>query len=285
MTSPMTPPDDFIAKAVSFLPALGVTDRETLLVTGSSVLPFPTGGGDLDLVLVTPDPDRFAAFAARRHSERLSEQHANGYAMSYVDHDGIEVDVEVWPEQVVTAARDALGTGIRDIEAVEADFSRVGGLDVKVGTDLFHALAWGRPVHGAEQAAALRGSVPWDAYQAFKRDCALVNVRDATKGIPASLRADRPDEAYLKLCWAADSLVDAAIFHAGFSITRWKWRLRYLPLLDEWIGDWYREVRFDPAGAQADIQRHVTVLADTWKTHMGTRPSPLAVNNRTLGKA
>jgi len=261
-----------LEQAAEYAAGIGPREDEVLLLTGSSVLPFDTGGGDLDLVLITPDQDRFDGFAARRHSERLTEQLANGYAMSYVDLDGNEADIEVWPADRVLGAARALDLGIRDVEAVEADFTRVGGLDVKVGTDLFHALRCGVPVHGPDRLRELRAAVPWAAYQAFKRDCFLVNVRDATKGIPASLRAGRPDEAYLKLCWAADSLVDGLIFHHGLSISRWKWRLRYLPLLDPWIGEWYRDVRFTARLDPAELTEHVEVLRDVWKRFAGTDP-------------
>lgn len=260
-------------RAGDYAAGMSLGDDEVLLLTGSSVLPFETGGGgDLDLLLITPDPARFDDFATRRHSERLTEQLANGYAMSYLELDGTEVDIEVWPTDRVLASARALDHGIRDVEAVEADFTRVGGLDVKVGTDLFHALRCGVPVTGADRFRELRAAVPWASYQAFKRDTALVNVRDATKGIPASLRAGRPDEAYLKLCWAADSLVDGLIFHHGLSISRWKWRLRYLPLLEPWVGDWYREVRFTVQLDPEDLTRHVDVLRDTWRRFAGTEP-------------
>jgi hypothetical protein len=258
--------------ATGYAAGMGLGDDEVLLLTGSSVLPFETGGGDLDLVLISPDPDRFAEFAARRHSERLTEQLANGYVMSYFELDGNEVDIEVWPtERVLDSAR-ALDLGIRDVEAVEADFTRVGGLDVKVGTDLFHALRCGVPVVGGDRSRELRAAVPWVSYQAFKRDCSLVNVRDATKGIPASLRAGRPDEAYLKLCWAADSLADGLIFHHGLSISRWKWRLRYLPLLPPWVGEWYGQVRFTPQLSPDELAKHVEVLRDTWQRFGGSEP-------------
>lgn len=259
-------------QAAAYAAGMRLGDDEVLLLTGSSVLPFETGGGDLDLVLISPDPARFAEFAARRHSERLTEQLANGYAMSYFELDGGEVDIEVWPTGRVLDSARALDLGIRDAEAVEADFTRVGGLDVKVGTDLFHALRCGVPVAGADRFRELRDAVPWVSYQAFKRDCSLINVRDATKGIPASLRASRADEAYLKLCWAADSLVDGLIFHHGLSISRWKWRLRYLPLLDPWVGEWYREVRFTPQLAPDVLTKHVEVLRDTWRRFAGSEP-------------
>ncbi|BBA95579.1 hypothetical protein RVR_491 [Actinacidiphila reveromycinica] len=261
-----------LAQGRRFAERTGCRDGEVLLVTGSSVLPFETSGGDVDLVLLTPYDDRFRSFAERRHPERRTEQLANGYAMSYLDAGGEEIDIEVWPEDRVLAACRALGDGIRDADAVEADFTRVGGLDVKVGTDLFHALRCGVPAHGAERLREVRSAVPWRTYQAFKRDCALVNVRDATKGIPASLRVGRPDEAYLKLCWAADSLADGLIFHHGLSISRWKWRLRYLPLLEPSFGDWYREVRFTPQLAPEALDRHVGVLRDAWRRHAGTEP-------------
>ncbi|WP_113704626.1 hypothetical protein [Nonomuraea lactucae] len=259
-----------------FAADLAIENDETLLLTGSATLPFSTAGGDIDLTLITPHESRVEGLGARRSTERLTEQIANGYALCYVPaSSGEEIDVEVWPTRRVRAAAAALGPGIRDLAGVEADFTRVGGLDVKVGTDLMHALGWGMPVAGAEVLDRLREAVSWPAYQAFKRDTALVNVRDATKGIPASMRDGRLDEAYLKLCWAADSLVDALIFHSGLSITRWKWRLRYLDSLPAWVGDWYHAVRFEPILDVAWLTEQAEVLRDTWRAHAGSIPGPV----------
>ncbi|MEU3563666.1 hypothetical protein [Kitasatospora sp. NPDC006786] len=269
-----------------FAGQLTLGNDETLLLTGSVTLPFETPGGDIDVILITPNESRIEELAARRSGERRTEQIANGYAMCYLRADsGEEIDVEVWPTRTVLAAAAALDTGIRDLAAVEADFTRVGGLDVKVGTDLMHALGWGMPVVGAEVLDRLREAVPWPAYQAFKRDAALVNVRDATKGIPASIRDGRPDEAYLKLCWAADSLVDALIFHFGLSITRWKWRLRYTDLLPERVGDWYRRVRFEPVLDSAWLGEQVDVLCRTWQAYAGSTPEPLHSPTPAVGRA
>jgi hypothetical protein len=262
-----------LQRATRYAQRLHLDTEETLILTGSSVLPFATDGGDLDLVLVTPDERRFAEFATRRHSERRSEQLTNGFAMSYFDLDGEEADIEVWPTERVAAAIGEVGTGIRDVEAIEADFTRVGGLEVKVGTDLFHALHSGVAVHGEAAFGRLRSAVSWPSYQALKRDCALINVRDAGKGVPASLQAGQPEEAYLKLCWAADSLVDAMIFHRGLSIVRWKWRLRYLPLLDPWVPDWYRRVRLNGVLDAGAIAAEVDVLRRVWQQYAGTQPS------------
>ncbi|WP_328314832.1 nucleotidyltransferase domain-containing protein [Streptomyces sp. NBC_00442] len=264
---------------------LGLKDDETLILTGSATLPFPTRGGDIDLVLVTPSEDRYLGFAQSRERERETEQAANEFAISYVQlPNGKEMDIEVWPARRLVSAAAGVGGEIRDIQEVEADFTRVGGLDVKVGTDLFHALGWGLPVAGTDAFGRLHDLVAWPAYQAFKRDAALVNVRDATKGIPSSLRDERPDEAYLKLCWAADSLVDAMIFHSGYSITRWKWRLRYLSLLPSWIDDWYREIRLRPVLEPADLLRHVDLLKKAFATYTGTPPRDL-VETSPAGRA
>ncbi|MEU4771527.1 hypothetical protein [Micromonospora sp. NPDC023644] len=250
---------------------------DCLVLTGSRVLPFAVSGDDLDLMLFSTDPATHDAYVARRHSERLSEQLANGFVMAYLAHrDGSELDVELWPTDTVTAAIGAVGDGIHDVEAVERDFTRVGGLEVKVGTDLFHALWYGRPLRGADTFARLRGQVNWSTYFAWKRDTQLINVRDAVKGIAKSLKDDRPDEAYLKLCWAADSLVDGLIFHAGHSISRWKWRLRYLDLIDPAVSEWYRQVRFGTDGdrySRESLLRDREVLRSSWEKYSGTKPA------------
>lgn len=138
---------------------LGLKDDETLILTGSATLPFPTRGGDIDLVLVTPSEDRYLGFAQSRERERETEQAANEFAISYVQlPNGKEMDIEVWPARRLVSAAAGVGGEIRDIQEVEADFTRVGGLDVKVGTDLFHALGWGCPWPAPTPSA---GSTTW----------------------------------------------------------------------------------------------------------------------------
>jgi hypothetical protein len=275
MTVASTIPAPVLEWAASANDILRLSTEDVLILTGSAVLPFTTGSDDIDLVLLTSAEDRLADFAAQRSSERRSEQVANGYTMCYFNHRDVEVDLEVWPLQGVRQAIAALPSGIATIDEIESDFTRVGGLEVKVGTDLLHGLMLGRPIHGIRDFAALREAIPWRCYLAWKRDALLVNVRDATKGIPASLRADRPDEAFMKLCWAADSAVDALVFHSGLSINRWKWRLRYLPVIDEAIATWYREVRFSQPLLTVDsLQHQVDVLREIWLRYAGTEPQP-----------
>lgn len=251
---------------------LGLTAEDCLVITGSRVLPFETISDDVDLFVLAGSQDTARRLAAGRNDERLAEQLANGYSISYVDFDGDELDVEAWPVEVVLAAVEAVGTRPWSIAALERDFTRVGGLETKVGTDLFHTLLLGRPLLGATRFQELRDSVPWQVYLMAKRDVCLVNVRDGVKGIGKSLRDGRADEAYLKLCWAADNLVDGMIFHHGHSINRWKWRLRYLDLLPPSIGDWYRDVRFPSTPMEAEqIAVRREFLAGTWRDHAGQR--------------
>lgn len=254
--------------------ALALAPADCLVLTGSRTLPFPSRSDDVDLLVVTDCAETVRRAEHRRHTERLSEQRANGFSLSYVPHESGELDVEVWPLEVVRTAVAAVGTRRRTVVEIEQDFTRVGGLETKVGTDLFHALRYGRALHGGDAFTALRETVCWPAYFAGKRDAALVNVRDATKGIAKSLGEDRPDEAYLKLCWAADSVADAMIFHHGHSIARWKWRLRYLDLLGGWVRDWYAAVRFpDSAPTVPWVREHRETLVRVWSTYAGTPPA------------
>lgn len=223
---------------------LGLAPSDVVLRTGSGVLPIETGGGgDLDFLVVT-DPDRVEAARAHADTERLSEQLLNGFAMCYVPFGDEEIDVEVWGWDTVRTAAARIGPGRADVHDLEKDFTRFAGLERKVGVDLFHALLLGEAdADGAAEHARLRASVDWDVYFAWNRDWHLVNVRDAVKGVTRSLR-DNVDEAYMKMCWAADNLADAMVFHHGLSMNRWKWRLRYLDLFDPAVGAFYREVRF-----------------------------------------
>jgi hypothetical protein len=267
-------------QALAVIPLLDLRSGDAVIVTGSTVLPFPVESDDLDLLLITPHREQLSSYAQRRHSERLSEQLANGYVMSYHDLGGRELDLEVWPLERVHRAIDDLGTGVVDIEALEADFTRIGGLEVKVGTDLFHGLLCGVPVVNTGVIAELRAAVDWTAFFSRRRDQHLVNVRDARKGMRASLKAGRSDEAYLKLGWAADNAIDALIFHRGYSLNRWKWRLRYLERLtkegaiERGIADWYRGVRFPPRPLSVDeLSGHIEVLGRLWAI-AGTEPAP-----------
>lgn len=262
---------DAVDQAGGVIPLLELRPGDAVIVTGSGVLPFPVESDDLDLLLITPHSEQISLYARQRESERLTEQVANGYVMSYRHLNGREVDLEVWPLERVERAIADLGTGVASIEVLEADFTRVGGLELKVGTDLFHALLCGVPVVGMEAIGELRAAVDWTAFLSRRRDQHLVNVRDARKGVRASLRANRPEEAYVKLVWAADSAVDGLIFHAGYSINRWKWRLRYLDRLategaiDRQVAEWYRAVRFPPRPLTVDeLSAHVEILDSLW---------------------
>lgn len=269
------PVRDWVKDAVS---VLRLSEDDPLILTGSAVLPFDTSSSDIDLMVITSATERYAHLETQRNPERLSEQIANEYAICYFDHAGMEVDLEAWPMSRVERAISELPTKIASPDEIETDFTRVGGLEVKVGTDLIHTLMLGIAIHGAARFEELRASVPWRCYLAWKRDSLLINVRDATKGIPASLRSGRPDEAFMKLCWAADSAVDALIFHSGMSINRWKWRLRYLPYIDQEIASWYREVRFgEPALEAASLELHQAMLREIWQTYASTEPQPASL--------
>jgi hypothetical protein len=253
---------------------LRLAPDDCLVLTGSRVLPFDTGTDDLDLLVITTRSETVRQAELRRHPERLSEQQTNGFLLSYLSHGDSELDVEVWPRTTVLAAAAAVGDRIRSVAELEKDFTRVGGLEVKVGIDLFQGLWYGRPLLGAPSLDVLRSSVCWRAHFAGRRDTLLVNVRDAVKGIARSLREDRPDEAYLKLCWAADCLADALVFHYGHSIARWKWRLRMLELTPRWLRDWYHEVRFPTRPLQAtELWEHRDRLARCCQEYTGAEPS------------
>jgi hypothetical protein len=255
------------------LESLAISGQDALVVTGSQVLPFDVGVGDIDLTLFAGDPDSMLRMRRTQHHLRLSEQQANGYLVSYAEFGDRELDVETWPVHVVRDAVAELGGRVARIEEVERDFTRVGGLEVDAGTDLFHALLCGKPLAGHELVARLRGAVSWDVYLAWKRDVHLINVKTAVESVRRSVRDGWENEAYLKLCWAADNLADALIFHRGYSINRWKWRLRYLDLLVDERVRWYHSVRFRTAPPTASwMASQLDFAADACREMTGTKP-------------
>ncbi len=267
-----------LAESIRVAENIDVGQNDVLLLTGSTVLPFPVASDDVDVVLITSNDAVLEKNSSCRHPERLSEQLSNGFIMSYQEVLGRELDLEVWPLSRVEDAIKELSTGICDVDSIESDFTRVGGLEVKVGADLFHALRVGVPISGAAELSKIEENIDWRSYFARRRDRHLVNVRDARKGIRSSLRAERHDEAYLKLTWAADSAMDGLIHHAGHSINRWKWRLRYLDMLteqgavDEDPVNWYKLVRFGSNSiAEYDFGPHLDMLDELWSL-AGTPP-------------
>ena len=245
---------------------------DVLLAGGSLVLPFEVAGGDVDLLLITDDAT-VAACGGQRSSERRSEQIANGYVLCYRTVGGVELDVELWPRSVVERVAADLGAGVADVRAVEADFTRLGGLERKVGLDLLHGLLLGRPEPGCAAASeVLRAQVCWTRYFSWNRDVHLVNCRDAVKGLTRSLGEGHLDEAYLKACWGADNLVDGLIFDSAHSISRWKWRLRFLPFLDAVVADWYQQLRFSPPD-RGRLEQAVERMAATVAERLGRPPA------------
>jgi hypothetical protein len=251
---------------------LGCGPDDVLLAGGSLVLPFEVAGGDVDLLLVTNDATA-AAYAGQRSSERRSEQMANGYLLSYRTVGDVELDVELWPRSVVGRVACDLGVGVAEVGEVEADFTRLGGLERKVALDLLHGLLLGQPDPiSAAASELLRAQVCWTRYFSWNRDVHLVNCRDAVNGMTRSLREGCLDEAYLKACWGADNLVDGLIFDSAYSISRWKWRLRFLPFLDKAVADWYRQLRFSPPDWDR-LEQAVERMAATVAERLGRPPA------------
>lgn len=233
--------------------ALALEPDDAIVVAGSQVLPMGVQSDDLDLLIVQACDD-LGRWESRRDRERLGEQRATGYAIVPVHVNGVELDCEIWPRSTVNAAIAALPRGAPTAAQVQQDFSRFAGLDRKVGLDLLHALALGiEEPRSTATVVALRREVDWNAYALWNRTYHLINVGDAVKGVKRSLNDGRNDEAYVKACWAADNVLDAAIFDAGLSISRWKWRLRYMPFLDPSICEWYQAVHFGGLPQRAEV--------------------------------
>jgi hypothetical protein len=263
--------------------ALALGPADGMLLTGSLVLPFDVASDDFDLVILK-ESSALEHWEDRRHSERITEQHANGYLLFYARIGESEVDGEVWPQPTLGRALAAMPSSIADVDTLESAFTRFAGLERKVGVDLFHALLWGVPEPRSEALVArVRAAVNWTVFHAWNRDFHLINVRDAIKGVTKSLKDGAVEEAYLKMRWAADNVVDATIFHCGLSINRWKWRVRYLPLLAPWLGEWYRAVHFSPfSETAAPFADWLAVLRDRVRllgreprlTAAGSAPAP-----------
>lgn len=225
---------------------LDIQQGEILLVAGSQILPWGVQSNDYDLLLLTPSIS--PALRGRQAGERLQEQSRNNYILCYFDTPMGELDVEVWPLRIVDQAIEDLGSGLPTTEEIERSFPYFAGLDRKVGVDLFHSLLCGQasPRSGSMHTSLLQ-QVDRNRYFAWNRDYCLLNVRDGLKGVRQSLKGNMSEEAHLKMCWAFDNAVDALLFDNGYSINRWKWRLRYLQFLSSDVSSIYREVRMGPA--------------------------------------
>jgi hypothetical protein len=255
---------------------LGCGPGDVLVAGGSLVLPFEAGSDDVDLLLVTRDDDTVARYAAVRSPERRSEQIANGYVLCYRQVGGTELDLELWSRSVVERVAADLGEGVAGAGEIEADFTRFGGLDRKVGLDLLHTLLLGEPDPAcAGSFNALRAGVCWTRYFSWNRDVHLIHAGDAAKGVRRSLRDGELAEAHLKACWGADNLVDGLIFDGGYSISRWKWRLRFLPFIDGAVAEWYRRLRFRPPDRDR-LEEAVDLMAATVAERLGRPPAALA---------
>jgi hypothetical protein len=246
--------------------------RDCVLLTGSVALGFSAPGTDLDILYIGTDgraPTRFG----RASDERRPEQEANGFSIHYLRVPGVEIDVEFWPAARVERAIAEFGRGIAAAAEIEEQFTRLAGLERKVGLDLLHALLNGKPHPDTTAAAqALRRLVDWQRFFAWNRDYHLLNVADSVTGARKSLQTGEPEEAYLKLSWGADHLVDALSFHGGRSISRWKWRLRYLAHLEPPVQGWYRKVKFEGLPDTAELRRWIAWL-DNYATLIGAPPA------------
>lgn len=231
-----------------------IQQGEILLVAGSQILPWGKQSNDYDLLLLTPSIS--PTLRQRQADERLQEQSRNKYLLCYFDTPIGELDVEVWPSSTVNKAIADLGTGLPTVEEIERSFPYFAGLDRKVGVDLFHSLLCGQPSpRSASLHTSLLQRVDRTRYFAWNRDYCLSNVRDGLKGIRQSLKGNFFEEAHLKMCWALDNAVDALLFDNGYSINRWKWRLRYLQFLSSDVSSMYREVRLGPAPSDEEPYR------------------------------
>jgi hypothetical protein len=257
---------------------LGCGPDDVLVAGGSLVLPFEAGSDDIDLLLVTRDDDIVARYAGQRSSERRSEQIANGYVLSYREVGGVQLDVELWPRSVVERVTADLGEGVAGVGELEADFTRLGSLDRKVGLDLLHTLLLGEPDPAcAGSFKGLRAGVCWIRYFSWNRDVHLIHARDAVKGVRRSLRDGELAEAHLKACWGADNLVDGLIFDGGHSISRWKWRLRFLPFVDGAVAEWYQRLRFSRPNRHR-LEQALDRMAATVADRLGRPPAGQARN-------
>jgi hypothetical protein len=255
---------------------LGCRPGDVLVAGGSLVLPFEAGTDDVDLLLVTDDADTVSRYAAVRSTERRSEQIANGFVLCYQRVGGAELDLEIWSRSIVESVAADLGEGVAEVGEIEADFTRLGGVDRKVGLDLLHTLLLGEPDPAcAEAFDALRAGVCWTRYFSWNRDVHLIHAGDAVKGVTRSLRHGDLPEAHLKACWGADNLVDGLIFDGGYSISRWKWRLRFLPFIDGAAAEWYRRLRFSPPD-RGRLEEAVDLMAATVTERLGRPPAALA---------
>ncbi|HDR7799692.1 TPA: hypothetical protein QCY03_003493 [Bacillus tropicus] len=224
-------------------PYIKIQECDVLLLVGSAVLPWGELSEELDLVLINSSIDR--ELLALQATERLSEQERNGFQIIYKNTPDRELDIEVWSRSSVQKAIKNLGKGMPTLSEIETHFTTFGGLERKVGLDLFHYLFVGKShPKTSMKFKELITEIDWIRYFSWNRDYHLTNVFDGIKGTRKSMREGFFEEAYIKLIWAFDNAVDGMIFHNGISINKWKWRLRYLDNIPKELAKAYREARF-----------------------------------------
>ncbi|WP_374129598.1 hypothetical protein [Sphingomonas sp. 28-62-20] len=234
--------DDLIA-------ALDPDPNDVIYASGSITDGLGGPESDLDIFWLTSER-RFAGLADRFDPERETQQRLQGFGILYVRIGAIEFDVEVRPLATVTALTASMtALDPASAESLHRNFRYIGRWDRADALDILHRLRIGAPLHNPAGFAAVAGSFSHRHFCHWYAQLNLEFAREAQKGIRRSLDDGDPENAFLKLCHLQDLLIDAALFLAGDSLDRWKWRLAKArrTLAPDWYAD-YLAVRLCRAG-------------------------------------
>jgi hypothetical protein len=247
--------------------ALDLNDGDVAYLSGSVTDGLGTGGADLDVYVLTTR----AALAARGSafaSERAVQQRHQDFGILYIAMGSTELDIELHP----------LGKIVHLFEALELmqpvsrehlwrSFRWLGNYERSHALEVLHRLRVGVPIGDVSAYRRLRERFPERAFLQWNQLFNLMECEDFAKGVRRSLREDDPESALLKLRRYFDSLADAALFGAGESLDRWKWRLPKLRRLSQpdLLAD-YLSVQFG-APARNELPQFVDELLSRGAAH------------------
>lgn len=213
--------------------AIGLRPGDVAYVAGSLVDGLGGADADLDIFVLT---DR-AGLEARRASfdtERLVQQSRHDFGIAYIQARKTELDVEFHPVEKFDALFQALDE-MRPVtrRKLWESFRSLGPYERPYALELLHRLRCSWPLGSNAAYAALRARFDEQTFLDWNALFSLMECEDFTKGTRRSLRDGDLQSACLKLRYFYDSLVDSALFTAGESLDRWKWRLPKLRRLGD----------------------------------------------------
>jgi hypothetical protein len=242
--------------------ALDLQDGDVAYLSGSVADGLGTSGADLDVYVLATR----ASLAARRHAfatERAVQQRQQDFGIVYLSIGHTELDIEWHPLDKIIQLFDALDA-MQPVsrEGLWSSFRWLGNFERSHALEVLHRLRVSVPIADVAVYERLRKRFPETTFLQWNQLFNLMECEDFAKGTRRSLREDDPESALLKLRRYYDSLADAALFGAGESLDRWKWRLPKLRRLaqPDLLAD-YLSVQFN-ASARSGLPGFVNELLE-----------------------